>query len=203
VLEDRSDLVEQDPLTPKGAVNTNPPLLEEITLIKKISGSVLHADGFVTHHLDDVEFPSGARGKYHRVTSGTGLGVVVMPLFRGRVALVSQHRHPLGKVMWELPRGGADSTEVASEAVRELSEETGGHVRELTSLGVVHPDSGLLTTTVHLFLAELTGDDLRPLDEVEDLRWVEVADLDRVLLEEVTDALTLATVLRARALGLV
>lgn len=57
--------------------------------------------------------------------------------------------------MWEVVRGYAESENLALEAQRELNEEFGYPMQEIGesehTLGVVYPNSGLLTTEITVY----------------------------------------------------
>lgn len=75
---------------------------------------------------DEVVRPDGAPGIYGVVhPTSHAVGIVAID-DEGRVALVSQHRYPLGERTWELPEGGVPFDEdPLAGAQRELAEETG------------------------------------------------------------------------------
>ena len=53
-------------------------------------------------------------------------GVDVLPVLGDKVILLRVYRHPIGRELWEVPRGFIDDHESAAEAaLRELNEETG------------------------------------------------------------------------------
>lgn len=126
------------------------PPVEEGT-IRRINEHIDYQNRFVTLHFDDVVFPNGAQGRYTRITSGTGLGVIAVPYTNVRgipyFGLVRQYRYPVGDFTLEFPRGGSDNLSLA-EAARELVEETGLDFISGSALGTVHPDTGLMDTVV-------------------------------------------------------
>src|SRR5215470_12512941 len=75
---------------------------------------------------NQVVHPGGAEGEY-AVIRVRRLAVGVLPIEPdGSVHLVGQWRFPLGRYSWEMPEGGGDPGERASDcARRELEEETG------------------------------------------------------------------------------
>ncbi|WP_330173133.1 NUDIX hydrolase [Streptomyces sp. NBC_01498] len=112
---------------------------------------------FGTLFNDEVVAPSGERGRYLRWRWSHG-GVVIVPVRRGGFAFVPTYRYPIGQVSLEFPRGGCEAGEdPAVAAVRELREETGFDCApsDLRSLGVIHAETGLIESAVHVFAAEI------------------------------------------------
>lgn len=94
----------------------------------------------------------------HIVTPTTGKGVIVVPVIKIKdmvnIVLVDQWREAIERRTIELPRGtAADFTE--QEALKELKEETNLTSSAIFPIGMVHPDTGLLTTQVQVYLARI------------------------------------------------
>jgi ADP-ribose pyrophosphatase len=73
----------------------------------------------------------------------------------GRVLLIRQYRHPVGRLLWEIPAGLRD---VAGEpphltAERELIEEAGYRAAQWHALVDFFPSPGISTERVRVFLA--------------------------------------------------
>ena len=98
------------------------------------------------------------RGDMHWVSQGKEAGAVVVVWRKHdrRIALL-RHDRPttVGRVLWELPRGGALQDEPLQDcALREGREETGYHLRLIRLLGTIYPDTGILESRVGIFLVE-------------------------------------------------
>lgn len=119
--------------------------------------------------------------------------------------LNQQYRVFLNKVVYEIPRGFSDLSDMnaINTAIRELAEETGIDVRKdnykLSNLGTVHPDSGLSNNVVSLFMVEIPIDECPELivnDKEEPIighRIVAESELiDMIENDDITDAFTLA-----------
>src|SRR5215510_14967761 len=92
----------------------------------------------------------------------------------GRIVLVRQYRHPVGRALWELPAGLLEKGESPEQAVRrEIEEEVGRRAAEIEPLAVIHPTPGFCDEVLHLFRAtRLTETPARPdEDEVLEARW--------------------------------
>lgn len=162
---------------------------------------------------DDVTMPGGGAACRDYVTHVGAVAVVALDE-AGRVVLIRQYRHPVGRHLWELPAGLMDvgGEDLAAAALRELAEEadlTAGTIDVLVDL---HSSPGFTNEVVRVFLARDLAEvpaeqrhDRR--DEEADLQVVRV-DLDEavrmVLAGEITNASCVAGLLaaaRAREAG--
>ena len=115
------------------------------------------------------------------------------------VFMVRQYRHPVGRVLLELPAGTIDEGEEPEVcAVRELREETGQRPRSLEKLDGFFLAPGYSTEYIHLFLA--TDLEEAPLDtgEEEDLRAELIPFIEALRLVdngEIRDAKSIAALL--------
>jgi ADP-ribose pyrophosphatase len=118
-----------------------------------LEARTLHADPFGVVEVHDVETPDGRAFAFPLVrTRGY---VKVLPVTPdGQVIFVRQYRHPLGRVLLELPAGGIDPGETPEEAaVRELAEEALVRPAALEPLGTFATSPGRMEETGTLFLA--------------------------------------------------
>src|SRR5262249_49810534 len=93
----------------------------------------------------DVETVRTPKGTSHEMaTIRHGPCVVVIPILDdGRVVMIRQFRHSVGRNLWELPAGNVDAGEaVDAAAFRECEEETQLAPEHLEELGGLFPAPG-------------------------------------------------------------
>jgi ADP-ribose pyrophosphatase len=121
---------------------------------KVISTRSLYSGPVFGVRRDVVIEPGGLRVSRDVVThSGS---VVILPALRdGRILLIRQYRHAVGRFLWELVAGRIEPHESDhSAARRELSEETGYTARRYRKLLDLFPTPGFATENMVIFLAE-------------------------------------------------
>jgi ADP-ribose pyrophosphatase len=133
---------------------------------------------------DEVVMPGGGVAKRDYMIHVGAVGVVAID-DDGRVVLVRQYRHPVGRHLWELPAGLIDVEGEALDraAARELEEEADLSAGRLDALVDINPSPGCSNERIRLFLAR----DLSPVpDERRHVRRDEEAELTvaRVDLDE-------------------
>ncbi len=176
--------------------------------IVPIEERVVYADPdnkWVKLYFDRVRFPNGNEGYYNKLVENEGkLGVVILPIANDAICLVRQFRYPINKEVWEVPRGFGETGDAKADAAREFSEETGINIShdKLVHLGILHPNSGLLSSEVNIFAALFNFIPSVPQvsdSEVSKLRWVKYKDLLSMIEGgEVNDVFTMAALLRAQ-----
>lgn len=135
-----------------------------------------------------------------------GVGIIARAK-DGRIALLRNWRHPIGRWGWELPKGFVDAGEDAPTAARrELAEETGlASPYPLVPLGLVAAEPSSIAGFAALFLARDCVATDATLDSELGMGRATLLDDDEILaLEsagEIFDALTLVGLARARNLA--
>ncbi len=178
-----------------------------------ISSEVLRRSRILEFRVDTVELPDGSRST--RDVAGHPGGVAIVAIDPdGRVLMVRQWRHAIGRSLLELPAGTlerhADGSveDHAGAAARELEEETGYRAASWRYLGAFYTAPGFTSELMHLYVAtDLSpahegrlGPDEDERLELEALPFREaVAMADR---GEIADAKTIVGLLRVDRLRL-
>lgn len=103
--------------------------------------------------LEKVTLPNGAI-KDREIVRHPGAAAMVPLLDDGKVVLIRQYRHAVGKFLWEIPAGTLEPGEEAVEcARRELAEETGYEAARFDKLAEILPAPGYTDEHIHIFLA--------------------------------------------------
>ncbi len=166
LIRDYPSLVTEMGDAKKGEIEilTAPEKMAEIETKTGRDVGLIKKDKYWTWVNDAVRFPSGAEGVYGRILWNQALqnpavGVCVMPYIEGKgVVLNCNYRHATRSWELELPRGGVNDKESVEDAARrETLEETGKAVNQLTLLGQIAPDSGIVTTIVPIYYATVAG----------------------------------------------
>ena len=167
---------------------------------------IAYQDPYLRLLRDPVVFATGRLGVHHRVLSNNEpSGAAALPLLGRRAVLIRHFRHATRQWHWEIPRGAIDPGKSAEAAARiELEEEMQGRVDELVALGRAHGASALISGSVALFLARISGYGAAALDEgIAEIREFYVGDIERMIAaSEITDSFTLAAFLHGRLRGL-
>jgi len=157
--------------------------VQEITNI--YSGKIF--DVFV----EKVTLPNGVI-KNREVVRHPGASAMVPLLDDGKVVLVKQYRHAVGKFIWEIPAGTLEPDEhPLACAERELIEEIGYKAGRLEKITEILPAPGYTDEHIHIFLAtelSLAQQNLED-DEVLDVESVPLANaVEMVRSGEIQDA---------------
>ena len=154
----------------------------------------------------DVLNPAGGPGIYGVVQfKNTAIGI--LPLDdEGYTWLVGQYRYTLGRYSWEIPEGGGPlGTSDLASAQRELLEETGITAHRWTPLLEMHLSNSVTDEYGLVYLAQdLSFGESQPEDtEQLHIRRVPFSEAFRMVMQgEITDALSMAAILKLRFLML-
>jgi ADP-ribose pyrophosphatase len=162
----------------------------------------VHAGRLLCFVVDRVRLPDGSILSREVVLHSGAAGVLPL-LPDGRVLLVRQHRHAVGKSLWEIPAGKLEAGEESlSCAKRELLEETGCEAASWERISSFYTSPGFTDERMTLFLArdvESIAD--RSAGEISTVQAFEREEIDRLIREgAIEDAKTLLALLHVRLL---
>lgn len=166
--------------------------------VRVVSHRRIYDGKILSLELDEIQEAGGAKA-LREVVRHRG-SVAALPVDEdGRLALVRQYRHPVGRALWEVPAGLLEKGESPEQAIRrEIEEEVGRRARDLESLAVFHPTPGFCDEVLHLFRATRLSETPVRLDddEVLDRKWFTLEEAREMLRAgEVRDAKTLIALL--------
>jgi ADP-ribose pyrophosphatase len=154
----------------------------------------------------DVLNPNGNPGTYS-VVHFKNLAIGILPLDNDyNTWIVGQYRYPIKQYSWEIPEGGGDhNVPPLDSAKRELHEETGITANKWTKIQEVHMSNSASDEFGILYIAQdLSFGESEPEDDeqlvVRKLHFNELYKM--VESGEITDSLTVITVLKAKLLML-
>src|ERR1017187_6196560 len=119
-----------------------------------VSSAELLRSRMVTVRTDKVRFPDDQLAERDVVIHPGAVGVLALD-DADRVLMIRQYRHPVGRLLWEIPAGLRDvaGEPLLATAERELLEETAYRARDWLVLADFFPSPGISTERVRIFLA--------------------------------------------------
>ena len=160
-----------------------------------VSTERIYAGKVVNLRRDIVSLPNG-REASREVVEHPGAGAIVPVLPDGRILLVRQFRHPVGKVLIEIPAGKLDKGEAPDRcALRELEEETGYRAGSLECKASIFTGPGFTDEVIHIYIArDLVKTSVNPdEDEFLEVKAYELRDIRQMIRDGlICDAKTLS-----------
>ena len=133
---------------------------------------VLYEDRFIRLIKDPVVFPDASKGGYVRIlnnteSNGTG-GSVIIPMIGDQLVFVRLFRHATRSWEIELPRGFQEpNISEADNVQKETSEELGVDTCGVEKIGILKPNTGLLSSDIAVFVVKLA--EMPKVDSVDDM----------------------------------
>ncbi len=143
------------PFTGPAAPAPAAPALADVAEQWPVLSSVERARShIVTLRTDLVLMPDGTSAERDVVVHPGAVGVVALDA-DDQVLMIRQYRHPVGRLLWEVPAGlrDVDGEPAHLTAQRELLEETGFRAREWNVLADYFSSPGISTERLRIFLA--------------------------------------------------
>ncbi len=172
---------------------------------KLIRSQVLFDNPYARVILDTLEY-GGMERPYFYLTSPVDAVATVSLTEQGCIILTRQYRHPVGKVIYDLPAGHLEPGEDPLQgARREFEEETGYFPRHIEKIGYYNQFPGVLRAATNLYFATdlvKTSQHLEP-GEVLETVHKPVAEVHQMILDgEIIDGSLQLGVLLALQKGL-
>jgi len=166
-----------------------------------LDSTVLFRGRIITVRQDTARLENGALASREVVEHPGGVCVLALD-GDGCAYTVKQFRYPFGRITEELPAGKLDGPEDHRAAgLRELSEEIGAQPEEFIYLGCLLASPGFSSEIIHMYLARGLRFGAQHPDEDEFLEVCRAPFsqlVERVMAGELTDAKTVACILKAR-----
>ncbi len=120
---------------------------------KLIRSQVLFDNPYARVILDTLEY-GGVERPYFYLTSPVDAVATVSLTEEGCIILTRQYRHPVGRVIYDLPAGHLEVGEdPINGARREFEEETGYFPRHIEKIGYYNQFPGVLRAATNLYFA--------------------------------------------------
>lgn len=170
------------------------------------SSELLHSGKIFALRRDEVRMPGDKTATRDVVEHYGAVGVVAMDSVspEGKIPLIYQYRHAVGRRLWELPAGLLDVSgeDAHLTAGRELVEEAGLTASSWRVLVDLDSTPGFSDESVRVYLATGLSEVDRPEahDEEADLtlRWYPIAEAARMAFSgEIVNAIAVAGILAA------
>lgn len=113
-----------------------------------------HTSWLLSVRTDQVRFPDNHSAERIVATHPGAVAVVALDE-ADRVRMIRQYRHPVGRLLWEIPAGlrDVDGEPLLENAKRELAEETGYAAREWHVLTDFYTSPGITSERIRVYLA--------------------------------------------------
>jgi 8-oxo-dGDP phosphatase len=168
-----------------------------------VDSETLYVGKIFALRADEVRMPGGTTARREVVEHYGAVAILAMD-DDGRIVMVYQYRHPVGRRLWELPAGlldmGGEPPHLT--AARELAEEAGLAAREWRVLVDLVSAPGFSDEGVRVYLATGLSEVGRPdaHDEEADLvvQWFPLGDAVRMVMAgDIVNAIAVSGILAA------
>lgn len=113
---------------------------------------------WVTFLEDEFRLPNGADITYYHAMRADAVMAIALDVGDDylNTFIVKQHRHPIGKEIWQFPLGGIDEgvEDLNIIAQKELAEETGVIAVNFEHVGSFYADPGFTNQKLHVCISQ-------------------------------------------------
>lgn len=148
---------------------------------ERLGRELIHKGAIIDYYQDTIRVPNGNIVKWDLIQH-KGAAAVVAVQDDGKLLMVRQYRNALDRETLEIPAGGLDTAEEATDAAaaRELEEETGYKAGKLELLISLRTTVAFCNEKIDVYVATDLTPSRQNLDEDEFLN-VESHDLDELI----------------------
>jgi 8-oxo-dGTP pyrophosphatase MutT (NUDIX family) len=160
----------------------------------------IYAGEFIEVFEDKVIRPDGEEGRYATVKMKPGVSILAID-DEDNVYLTRQFRYTIGEESLEVIAGGIDEGEPLEAAKREAREEMGIEAEEWIDFGLLYPDTSIVDSPAHLFVARRLKFSKPEREGTEEIKTVKIKfreAVEKVLSGEIRHAPSCLLILRAK-----
>lgn len=167
--------------------------------IKRLSRDLIFKGKIIDYYQDTMQIPNGNVVKWDYIHH-KGAAAILPVDENGRLIMVRQYRNALDRYTLEIPAGGLNSVDEPTRdaAIRELSEETGYHAKQVDFLLTVRTTVAFCNEKIDIYIAQgLTpGEQHLDEDEFVDAKAYDLDELvQKIYSGEIEDSKTIAAIL--------
>lgn len=121
---------------------------------KTLQTKTVLSNNFFSVQEDQCQKPDGSLVDEYYIVKRPDVAVIAAFTPKMELIMITQYRHPVNSIDFELPAGHIDPQEshILEAAQRELLEETGYKAEKLEEISAHFASSGLMNNTVHFFI---------------------------------------------------
>ncbi len=168
-------------------------------LPERLSREIIYQSKWVNLYRDQVRFPDGRIIDQHHVVSfNTGAVGVIVANDNDELLLIESYRYISQSIGWEIPAGGMEEDEtIMDAALREVMEETGHKIEDVSKICSYHPSNGSTDQVFNIVKARAVGHSQGfDANEVKSIKWFPKAVVREMIKNnEIADGMSLTGLL--------